>query len=107
MLSRAHTQIGFAYVSDFSGVSMFNSLCVAAYNALLFVPVVFFFLDKDLSEEFVMSTPVAYSTTRLGVLMNRQTLLVWFGRAVVQVRARTRGARCGGLAVTVSCVGMR
>ena len=37
-------QIGDGFVSGFAGVSLFNSLCVAAYNALLFVPVVFFFV---------------------------------------------------------------
>ena len=78
-------QIGYGFLSGFSGVSMFNSLCVAAYNALLFVPVVFFFVDKDLDEETVLSQPEAYATTREGRLMNLKTFGVWFARAFVQV----------------------
>jgi phospholipid-translocating ATPase len=77
-------QIGYGFLSGYSGVSMFNSLCVAAYNALLFVPVVFFFVDKDLEEDTVLSTPQAYVTTREGRLMNLKTFGVWFARAFVQ-----------------------
>jgi hypothetical protein len=89
-------QLGYSFVSGFSGVSMFNSLCVAAYNALLFVPVVFFFVDKDLSETFLTTFPQAYASTRMGVIMNNRTMLWWFVRALVQVRA---GGRCGAWCV--------
>jgi hypothetical protein len=65
---------------------MFNSLCVAAYNALLFVPVVFFFVDKDLSETFLTTFPQAYATSRTSALMNNRTMFVWFLRAFVQVK---------------------
>ncbi len=64
---------------------MFNSLCVAAYNALLFVPVVFFFVDKDLSEEFLTCIPESYCSSRLGTMMSIRTLGWWFLRAFVQV----------------------
>jgi hypothetical protein len=79
-------QIGYGFLSGFSGVSMFDSLCVAAYNAVLFVPVVFFFLDKDIDEETIMAHPEAYSTCRLSRLMNLRTFAVWFVRAFIQVR---------------------
>ena len=83
-------QIGYSFVSGYSGVSMFDSLCVAAYNALLFVPVVFFFVDKDLSEPFLVTYPEAYMTCREGLLMNYRTMFWWFLRAFVQVRSCVR-----------------
>lgn len=77
-------QIGYAFASGFSGVSLFNSLSVAAYNAVLFVPIVFFFLDKDINERTALSKPEAYSVCRRGELMNYGTMISWFNRAVFQ-----------------------
>eukprot|EP01138_Halocafeteria_seosinensis_P003273 gb/GECG01003348.1/.p1 GENE.gb/GECG01003348.1/~~gb/GECG01003348.1/.p1 ORF type:complete len:1398 (+),score=180.54 gb/GECG01003348.1/:1-4194(+) len=77
-------QIGYAFVSAFSGVSLFNSLSVAAYNAVLFVPIVFFFVDKDIDQETALAKPEAYSVCRKGELMNYRTMGRWFIRAIYQ-----------------------
>jgi hypothetical protein len=77
-------QIGFGFVSGFAGVSLFNSLCVAAYNALLFVPIVYFFLDKDIDEGTALGYPQAYLQTQRSEFMNYGTMGKWFLRAFVQ-----------------------
>lgn len=77
-------QIGFAGWSSFSGVSLFNSLCVAAYNAVLFVPIVYFFLDRDLEEATVMAYPDAYKPGAASERMNWRTMFLWFLRALYQ-----------------------
>lgn len=77
-------QILYGFYSGFSGVSLFNSLCVAAYNALLFVPVVFFFVDKDVPEEYAMAHPEKYVVTQTGSYMTLRTMGLWFIRALVQ-----------------------
>jgi phospholipid-translocating ATPase len=78
-------QIGYAFLSGFSGVSLFNSMTVAAYNAVLFVPIVFFFLDKDIEVSTAMSKPEFYRPVQANQLFNYVTMLRdWFLRAVVQ-----------------------
>ena len=64
LVSFVPLQIGYAFTSAYSGVSMFNSYCVAAYNSLLFVPIVFFFVDKDAPEEYVLAHPSYYAVSR-------------------------------------------
>ena len=80
-------QIGYGFVSGFAGVSLFNSLCVAAYNALLFVPIVYFFLDKDIDEGTALGYPQAYLQTQRGEFMNYGTMGKWFLRAFFQAVA--------------------
>lgn len=77
-------QIGYTFVSGYAGTSYFNSLCVAAYNAVLFVPIVFFCIDKDLSEAAIYKYPDAYKITMEGTYMTFGTLAAWFLRALVQ-----------------------
>lgn len=77
-------QIAFGFVSGFAGVSLFNSLCVAAYNAILFVPVVFFFLDKDISMSTALCNPGAYRVCAESTYMNKTTMAWWFARAIYQ-----------------------
>lgn len=77
-------QIGFGFMSGFAGVSLFNSLCVAAYNAMLFVPIVYFFLDKDIDEGTALGYPKAYLMGARSELMNYRTFGGWFLRALVQ-----------------------
>eukprot|EP01029_Cantina_marsupialis_P021360 TRINITY_DN50_c1_g1_i4.p1 TRINITY_DN50_c1_g1~~TRINITY_DN50_c1_g1_i4.p1 ORF type:complete len:1122 (-),score=321.77 TRINITY_DN50_c1_g1_i4:384-3749(-) len=80
-------QIAFGFYSGFSGSSLFNSLCVAAYNALLFFPIVSFFLDKDIEKQTIMSCPLIYKTAVSGANMNGKTMLVWLGRSFYQAMA--------------------
>ncbi len=91
-------QLGYAFASAFSGVSMFNSLCVATYNAILFVPVVFFFLDKDMPAKMLLARPQLYYTSRDGMLMTYGTMGLWLLRAFVQSII----VMCIGLAIVPS-----
>lgn len=75
-------QIFYAFLSDFSGVSLFNSLCVAAYNAVLFVPIVFFFVDKDVEQETALRFPESYRSCNSNSWLNYKTFLGWFARAI-------------------------
>ena len=75
------TQIGFGFVSGFAGASMYDSLAVAAYNAVLFVPIVFFFLDRDVSQETALEQPAAYAVGRKGMLFTPRTMIWWLVRA--------------------------
>ncbi len=75
------TQIGFGFVSGFAGASMYNSLSVAAYNAILFVPIVFFFMDRDIRQETALERPAAYGMCRRGELFTRRTMGLWLARA--------------------------
>jgi hypothetical protein len=48
-------------------VSLFNSLAVAAYNAVLFVPIVFFLTDRDITQYTALTQPAAYRITQVRV----------------------------------------
>jgi phospholipid-translocating ATPase len=67
-------QIGYGFYSGFAGVSLFNSLCTAAYNAVLFVPIVYFMLDRDLCETTALRFPKSYRPCQRGELMNYTTM---------------------------------
>ena len=69
--------VGYAFVSGFSGVSLFNSLCVASYNSVLFVPIVFFALDYDVSASTALAVPAAYRMGSSGSLLNLPLLARW------------------------------
>ena len=84
-------QIGFGFFSVFAGVSLFNSLCVAAYNAVLFVPIVFFLVDRDIIQYTALSQPAAYRMCSEGTLMTARTMLAWLFRGLVR-----SGAQGGG-----------
>ena len=75
-------QIGFAFVSGFSGVSLFNSLSVAAYNAVLFVPIVLFIVDRDISQETALAQPQAYRMCNAGKMMTAATMVQWLVRGL-------------------------
>jgi magnesium-transporting ATPase (P-type) len=77
-------QIGYGAFSGFAGVSLFNSLCVAAYNAILFVPVVYFAVDKDVHADVAMRYPQSYVLSQSGAYMNLRTFAGWFVRAALQ-----------------------
>lgn len=75
-------QIGYTWYSGFAGTSVFNSLCVAAYNAVLFVPIVFFFLDKDVGLKTAQQYPQSYALGQFDVRMNYTSMAWWFLRAL-------------------------
>lgn len=74
-------QILFASMSAVAGTSLFNSLCVAAYNAALFVPIVFFFVDKDVEQETTTRHADIYVQGARNTLLNHPVFLQWILRA--------------------------
>lgn len=74
-------QIGFQWLAGFSGVSLFNSLCVAAYNAALFVPIVFFCVDKDINQVHAVNFPTVYRRCNENTFLNYREFGLWLLRA--------------------------
>jgi phospholipid-translocating ATPase len=77
-------QIGYGFFSGYAGVSLFNSLCVAAYNAVLFVPIVFFLVDRDVTQRTALTQPQAYMMCSEGELLTARTMFVWMLRGLWQ-----------------------
>eukprot|EP00698_Gefionella_okellyi_P017027 TRINITY_DN4930_c0_g2_i1.p1 TRINITY_DN4930_c0_g2~~TRINITY_DN4930_c0_g2_i1.p1 ORF type:complete len:1133 (+),score=217.67 TRINITY_DN4930_c0_g2_i1:38-3436(+) len=78
-------QLAFAFVSDFSGTSLFTSFALGLYNVVFTgLPIMLHVLDKDLSEEHVYNNPALYQDSQKGVSLNRWTTATWFARAVFQ-----------------------
>jgi len=77
-------QIGYGFFSGFAGVSLFNSLCVAAYNAVLFVPIVFFLVDRDITQKTALTQPQAYLMCSEGSMMTFRTMMSWMIRGLWQ-----------------------
>ncbi|RYG50530.1 hypothetical protein EON66_11750, partial [archaeon] len=117
MLCRSHPrgallQIGYGFFSGYAGVSLFNSLCVAAYNAVLFVPIVFFMVDRDVSQATAFAQPQSYMMGSDSTLLTNGTMFVWSLRAVVSALPRaaitthpvSRTCRCAVLRCTLACL---
>jgi len=89
-------QILFGFASGFAGVSAFNSLCVAAYNVVVFVPIVFFITDRDIAQATALALPEAYTPGSARALMTPATVAAWMARglwqAVVTVAIAAYGA---------------
>jgi magnesium-transporting ATPase (P-type) len=77
-------QIVFGFFAGFSGVSLFNSLCVAAYNVVVFVPIVFFMTDRDISQATSLSLPEAYLMCNDGTMMTPGSMTIWMLRGLWQ-----------------------
>jgi phospholipid-translocating ATPase len=80
-------QIGFAFASAFSGATLFNSLCITVYNAALFVPIVSFVLDKDVSFQTLTKHPRFYRLNITHPPFTWRTMLLWNARAALQALA--------------------
>lgn len=80
-------QIGFSFVSAFSGATLFNSLCITAYNVFLFVPIVSFVLDRDISFHMVLKYPHLYLDSVQSRSFNWISFGVWMLRAFLQALA--------------------
>lgn len=76
-------QIAYCFFSLFSGVSLFNSLSITGYNAILFFPIVTFILDKDVPTEVALNHPILYRHAAKSHAFNVWTFLRWMFRAVV------------------------
>ncbi|KAJ6241987.1 putative phospholipid-transporting atpase [Anaeramoeba flamelloides] len=78
-------QLTFNFWTGFSGMSFFNSLSVMTYNGVFTaIPIFFFLLDKDVSEESVYLNPHLYRDSSQGRFYNKKTLFWWFIRAIYQ-----------------------
>jgi len=77
-------QIGYGFLSCFSGSTLFNSFCVTAYNALLFFPIVTFVLDKDVPLEVALKEPKVYRQSAKSWNFTPSTFAWWLLRGVYQ-----------------------
>jgi len=77
-------QLIYAGFSAFSGTSLFNSLCVTLYNAVLFVPTTTLVLNQDIPEDIAMHTPALHTLTQRSESFNARTITVWLLRAIYQ-----------------------
>ena len=91
----AYSQIGYAFASGFSGVSLFNSLCVSAYNVLLFPPIVLFITDRDITQETALALPHAYRLCNGGTLLTWATVTLWLWRGLWQAVVLLLGGLLG------------
>jgi len=83
-------QLFFAYVSDWSGASFFDSFALTCYNLFYTsVPVLLFMLDRPLSGRMLESNPKLYATSQRGDDFNVRTLVGWFIRAILQAAILT------------------
>jgi phospholipid-translocating P-type ATPase (flippase) len=75
--------ISFAFSSAFSGISLFNTFMIVAYNTIFtnFLPITFIF-DKDLSDETLENEPKIYNQSKNP--LNYKTVLLWFALTVHQ-----------------------
>jgi phospholipid-translocating ATPase len=103
----AFLQLLYAAFSAFSGTSFFDSFMLASYNVIFTgLPILFYSLDKDVSEENLLSNPHLYHETQKGKCalqcssictpfemflpfsvdldMNAKVLAYWFVRTAAQ-----------------------
>jgi magnesium-transporting ATPase (P-type) len=71
-------------VSSFAGSTLFNSLCVTSYNALLFVPIVSFILNRDVTFQTALMNPPLYAECARDKQFNARTFFLWVLRAMLQ-----------------------
>ncbi len=64
-------------------MSLFNSLSITGYNAILFFPIVTFILDKDVPLTVALNHPILYRHSAKSQTFNTWTFLRWMLRAVV------------------------
>jgi len=77
-------QIMYGAMTAFSGATLFNSLCITAYNAVLFVSIVSFVFDKDVSFTTVARHPELYRPCQKSEIFNLRTMGWWNFRGLLQ-----------------------
>lgn len=77
-------QILYAIYSGFSGLSLFNSANITAYNMLLFFPIVTSIFDQDLPPKVLMDHPRAYRDCANSSYFSYKTYAFWFLRGIIQ-----------------------
>jgi len=76
-------QIAFGFFSSFSGSTLFNSICITGYNAILFFPIVTFILDKHVPTQVSNTHPILYRHAAKGTAFNLTTFVWWVARAIM------------------------
>jgi len=74
-------QIAYGFFSYFGGSTLFNSLCITGYNAILFFPIVTFILDKDVPLDTSLEHPILYRHCSKDQGFNWKTFMIWMVRA--------------------------
>ncbi len=78
-------QIAFAFVSAFSGTSLFDSTALTLYNvAFTNFYTMAAALERDVSPSTAMAVPALYGETQASKLCNKRTFAAWVARAIFQ-----------------------
>ncbi len=74
----------FAAWSGYGGTSLYDPLAIAACNALLFVPITAYALNRPVPPRLAVTWPALYRAGPLAAHLSAGTVAVWIMRAVVQ-----------------------
>lgn len=78
-------QLFFAFVSEFSGASYFDSYSLVTYNLIYTsVPTLLFALEQDLSPLMLEHNPALYATSQRGRAFTPGSMALWMARATYQ-----------------------
>lgn len=78
------TLFWFIYLSAVSGVSPYESWMYSSYNLVLGLPIIIFgFMDKDSSEEFILGNPSMYGSGKQNIMLSKRRIFLWISNAVV------------------------
>lgn len=80
-------QLFYGFSSLFSGSSLFNSLNVTAYNALLSIPIIAFVIDKHVPFQVALENPQLYTKCAQDRGFNSRTFFRWMLGGVFQAIA--------------------
>ncbi|OHT08782.1 Phospholipid-transporting ATPase 2 [Tritrichomonas foetus] len=78
-------QIFYMYFSGFSGVSFLHSFNLLSYNSIFtLLPVIFFLIDKDVSDSTIYLHPFLYKDSQRSLFLNQRTVFSWMIRGFYQ-----------------------
>jgi phospholipid-translocating ATPase len=76
-------QLFFAFWSNFSGSSFFDSISLVSYNIFYTsLPALLIIFDKDIEENFLINNPKLYEFNQKDYFYNVQTIVYWVLRAI-------------------------
>jgi len=82
-------QIFYAGSTLFAGSPLFDTLCVTAYNMVLFFPTLSFILDQDVAKSALLKYPKLYLDGAENTILNWYTFGRWMLRGAVQAALLT------------------
>jgi len=78
-------QIIYNFLCGFSGTTYFNTFSLTFYNIIFTsMPVIFYVLDLDLPQKFILKNPATYVLSQKGIIFNAKTFFSWILRAFYQ-----------------------